>query len=284
MRYIKKFIPTRALAILQVLRCKIYRQADKYKPYLNKYKYCGFDLFYTRGEGLVDRIRFGNPDRIYERQLSEKLVVELSKYQKPVFMDIGANIGLISLYVSAKLREVRIFSFEPGSRQSTLFGITLFANQLNDRVSLCTDAVGSELGRASFYEHENESESSGDGFIYTQRGGTGRQVEKKVITLDTWWMSEGCPNINVIKIDIEGAELLALKGGREMLDKCKPIIYLEVSLLNLRVYPHTHRDVFAFLISMNYEILTINETAVTIENMDELVELEDTYIARPKIN
>lgn len=278
---IKKIIPNFILRLLRNLRSKLFAFTDSSKPYLNNIKYCNFRLFYTRSEGLIERIRFGSPDRIYERSLCEKLYNELKKFDKPVFFDIGANIGLISIYLLNKISEVKVYAFEPGSRQAKLLGITIFANQLEQRMSLCTDAVGSENGVKTFFEHTGDSESSGDGFLDTKRGGETREVNKNVVTLDGWWAKNGFPLVNVIKIDIEGAELEALKGAKEIISKCSPVIYLEISELNLKVYPYTYQDVYKFFQANNYELCTIDGISVTDENFDSLISKEDTYIARP---
>jgi len=47
------------------------------------------------------------------------------------------------------------------------------------------------------------------------------------VTLDELWISEGSPNIDLVKIDAEGAEVPVLKGGRKLIETCAPVILFE---------------------------------------------------------
>jgi FkbM family methyltransferase len=47
------------------------------------------------------------------------------------------------------------------------------------------------------------------------------------ITLDELWISEGSPDIDLLKVDVEGAEVPVLKGGRKLIETCSPVILFE---------------------------------------------------------
>src|SRR4051812_1217277 len=114
---LKKLVPSFALTGLRNARNALYRMSDLHKPFLNHMRYLGFDLYYSKGYGLVNRIRFGNPDRVYESHICKKLALELQGQKEKLFLDIGANIGLVSLYILRNVQDSKIYAFEPAPHQ-----------------------------------------------------------------------------------------------------------------------------------------------------------------------
>lgn len=282
MIFVKKIIPKFILSFARALRKQGYHIIDSHKSFLCHYKYCNYKIYYTKGNGLINRVRFGNPDRIYERNLVENICRDIKKIDAPVILDVGANIGLISFYILSKIPNVKIYAFEPGLSQNLLFRISIFTNRVTDKIILNNEALGNENKEQQFISHDDIN-NSGDGYIDTERGGLNKKIiTVKSITLDNWWESQNYPKIDLIKIDTEGAELWILQGGKNFFNKCKPIIYLEISILNLKNYPYSHRDIFNWLIENNYQLSTIDNIICTNENFDALVLNEDSFIARYK--
>lgn len=278
---LKKIIPNKVLLLLNKIREKMWSFIDQKKPYLNFIKYSGFNLYYNRANGLINRIRFGNVDRVYERKLSDCIIDELKNKKNKTFIDVGANIGLISLRVLAKLQNVKIYAFEPGFNQNRLFGITIFSNQISNKIVLFNEALDKSSGVKNFASH-NDINNSGDGFIDTERGGNTNLIKVNTTTLDIWWEKNGKPSIDVVKIDTEGSELWILEGGEEFVKNCKPTIFLEISVLNLKNYPYKHFDVYDWLYKHDYELYTIDNKKCSRYDFDKIVINEDSFIARPK--
>lgn len=280
--FLKKLSPKFIRDIARKTRSFLYHICDTYTPYLTHRTYLGFKLYYTRGSGLVERIRFGNLHRVYEPDLVNSLKKELSLHQSPVFLDIGTNIGLISLAVKYHIPKVKIFGFEPGPTAYKSFATTIFANKLED-VYLYNEALSKEKGNLTFYIH-NDTDSSGDGMIDTQRANsTSRSITVKANTLDNWSIENNIPAIHLVKMDIEGAELFALQGSIEFLKKYKPTLYLEISIENLKVYPYTEKDILNFFTVNNYSLFCMDGIQCTEETISTKVRENDTFIAKPNI-
>jgi len=280
MTFLKKILPGFILSLARKVRTTFFDFIDKRKPYLNKIKYEGFDLYYARGEGLVNRIRFGNPDRLYERNVVLELVKILSKFEQPVLLDVGANIGLISLAVLRRIPNVTIHAFEPGPHQQQLFATTIFANQLEDSIVLNDVAISDRNGVINFQVHDYKS-SSGDGILDTQRAGNTKAVPVETVTLDNWWVKNNHPRINVVKIDVEGGELLVLRGMQDLINKCRPDIVLEISSLNISVYPYQPQEYLIYFQLIRYDLFTLGGQRCTNENFVEIIKSEDTFVAKP---
>jgi len=276
--FFKKIIPP---SLWQGIRRPYYKTLDFLRdlgPYVRDRKYCGFNLYYNRGNNIIRRLK---NEPIFEKDMCEAIVKELGKAAKPVFLDIGANIGLISSYVLSKVPNVNIHAFEPGPVQRSFLTMTAEKNRLGDNIKIYAEALGKEIGMATFYSHDPKY-VAGDGFIDTGRARDAHPIEVKINTLDAWWTSAGKPAVQVVKIDTEGAELWVLEGGKEFLKACKLVIFMEIEPQNLRVYPYTYLDILISLNKENYSLFTLSGETVTRHNFDGFIkEKQDTYVARP---
>jgi len=142
--------------------------------------------------------------------------------------DVGANIGYISL-IAAKLvgGGGKVFSFEalPDNLKRLRKNIRL--NDLEDRVHICHSAVVDRSGQTTFFTHES-------GAMGKAAGSAGRQevysqtIRVRAVALDDFIFKEGNPPPQVIKMDIEGGEKLAVVGMKRTLAEIKPILLIEL--------------------------------------------------------
>jgi FkbM family methyltransferase len=250
-----------------------------YGPPIRYRYYFGFKLFYScskNGIGIVNHIM---SDRIYEEETCLFLEESLRKVERPIFIDIGANIGLISIYMLNKYPDIKIYAFEPSPHQNELFQKTVDTNKISTSIVLSPLAISDKKGEVSFFAH-NEANCSGDGFVDTGRGGAGDVIQVKTIPLDIWWKNNQQPKIDLIKIDTEGAELLVLKGAKEMLTQCSPDIFFEMQENNYKVYNYTWKDVLSFFESIGYAIYTESKIKLESENAEILMRNNYNFIAK----
>lgn len=122
-------------------------------------------------------------------------------------VDIGAHVGLWSYYLSKTFFHVD--AFEPVSAHRECFR----ANVINRNVVLHDCAIGDREGMVSLHIGDG---SSGDSWI----DGEGAIAMKR---LDDFTLTE----VDFIKLDCEGYELFALRGGEETIKRCRPCIIVE---------------------------------------------------------
>ena len=277
LRAVKRTIPPPLLPAVRA----IYRFPKVVRGWLGSDRqivhYRGFELHYSRGTSLMDELGHG---RVYEPGVTRDVVAALRGTSPALFLDIGANIGLITLNVLAEVPAAHVVAFEPGSHQVELLHRTVTANRLDDRVTLVRSALGNREGTAHFAVHRSRH-ASGDGFLDTRRAGRTRTVEVPVTTLDRWWRGVGSPRVNAMKIDTEGAELWVLEGGEEMLASCRPLVVFELNLQNIRVYPHEPIDVLRFFHRHGYTVRTVTGDTITEGNLARYVESGNDYVAEP---
>jgi FkbM family methyltransferase len=172
------------------------------------------------------------------------------------FLDIGTNIGLISLPILASHPGVRVLSFEPSPNVLPHLQRTIAESPFGDRWTLLPKAVSDAPGRLKFCLSSPEN-SFHDGLRSTARVPTAGEVEVEVTTVDLEWKRLGSPKVSAIKCDVEGAELSALRGALECLDACRPEILLEWNAANLAAYSCPPDELLRFAKDHDFELFAL---------------------------
>lgn len=279
-KVLKLITPTSYKKIMRGVRDGMYRFSDSFQPHMTSRAYMGFRLFYIKGPGLIDRIRFGAPDARYEPHICGAIEREINdiKKQNPIFFDIGANVGLISLSILKQTNSV-IHAFEPGRKQFSTLQATIASNDLYDRVQAYQIAFSDINGVADFFASSEFACGSGDGLKATGRVGKTDTYKVESKTMNEWCKIH---NIypDVIKIDTEGSEKFILDGAKSVLEK-GPVIFIEISPLNLSSYPYKAKDILALLNEYGYRVSSIvDSTIATQENIETLAGIDDMFIAK----
>lgn len=136
------------------------------------------------------------------------------------FLDIGGFVGDMSHYFLERKPGNKVIIFEPVKR-SYNFICHRFAK--DRRVTVINKAVCDRTGVARFYTRLNRPACST--LMAARRGSRDDIVD--TICLDDWMVDTNVDNIDTIKLDVEGAEHLILKGGRKLIERVKPTIHME---------------------------------------------------------
>ncbi|MGZ4787898.1 MAG: FkbM family methyltransferase [Terriglobales bacterium] len=129
-----------------------------------------------------------------------------------VFFDIGANAGLFSLLAATKCE--RVYAFEPLPSNLRRMRRNIKINGLRN-VSILEKAVGDREATATLYVPE--SDNSGLASLTYMAGA--KSIEVPVITLDKFVQQKRLARVDLMKIDIEGAEVMAFEGAGELLSR-----------------------------------------------------------------
>ena len=157
-----------------------------------------------------------------------KLIEKISNEKKILFFDCGANFGFYSLFVASLKKENEVYSFEASSNTFLDFkkNITLNNFQKIKPINLAISDIQDK--QIDFKESQNDWESS----IVSNNFEVLKTTRIKTTTIDSILESEkkilSQYNI-VIKLDIEGHEMNAIKGSYNLLKKHSPLIIIEFS-------------------------------------------------------
>ncbi len=142
--------------------------------------------------------------------------------------DIGANMGLFSFAAAAMAGPGgRVLAVEPDTDLVSLLRRSADGAARHAPVEILPAAVSGELSVARFHvARRNRATSHLAGFGTAMAGGVRSTRLVPTVTLD--WLAARFPAPDVVKIDVEGAELAVLSGGARVLAAC-PALICEVS-------------------------------------------------------
>jgi len=142
--------------------------------------------------------------------------------------DVGANIGYISL-MAARLNgpDGNVFSFEALPANLERLEQNRALNQLEQRIRIQPAAVVAGSGPVTFFMHHS-------GAMGKAQGSAGREeqyqqkIEVNGLALDDFVYRQSQPLPNLVKMDIEGGEGMALAGMARILKEAPPIFLIEL--------------------------------------------------------
>ncbi len=144
-----------------------------------------------------------------------------------VFLDIGANVGCFTLVASeATGRKGKVIAFEAVRRVADRLEENIGLNGL-ENVSVVRKAVYDRETLLRFYIASQENLGMSSIFHHDTESGVIENVP--AIDLDHFLKDYMLDGIKMIKIDVEGAEIFALRGMKETIKRFKPLILVEVS-------------------------------------------------------
>jgi FkbM family methyltransferase len=172
-----------------------------------------------------------------------------------VALDIGANIGCHTITMATHVGPSgRCYAFEPNSENCRLILLACNHNNLRN-VTLAPVALSDFRGYAYFSTHLG----SNGGIVPEQFVALkGNGVIVPVFTLDSF----NVDHADVIKIDIEGGEYKALKGGASLLSRSRPVIISEFSIaMTEQVSGASAREYFDWIESLKYKLFLLDRTS-----------------------
>lgn len=140
-----------------------------------------------------------------------------------VCLDIGANIGVISLCLGYLAPQGKVFAFEPSYRNFTYLIRNIIQNDVFNILPLNYGLLNEECNIDFSYVEE----VAGCSFIADTGIKEGISETIKCISLDGWVDAVGIDRIDFIKMDIEGSEIKALTGSMKTLKRFRPEMLIE---------------------------------------------------------
>lgn len=168
-----------------------------------------------------------------------------------IFYDIGSSVGLVSINAAKKLTNGKVYSFEPDPENILRLNENYKINNLKN-YSIQNIAVGDTKAKMKLYT----SGSNGYSPSLQKVNGINSFIEVDVQSIDNLLESNEIEEPNVIKIDIEGAEMIALKGMKRLLESNKRprTLFIELHPDFLPSFSTTTEEIFEYLSQFNYTI------------------------------
>lgn len=189
-------------------------------------------------------------------------------------IDIGANYGWYSTWM-AKLvgSSGRVHAFEPTPPTMELLQRNCKANNVEELIAFNRVGLSNAPGKATIHvpaQHGGASLKP-----YFKAPTTPYEIE--LITLDSYVESKRLGDVALIKIDVEGSELSAMKGATKLLSSARPPLWmLEISRNASREFGYTPEEMLAFLAQFGYQFcLILEKPRGRLARLDDLLSCKD---------
>jgi len=178
-----------------------------------------------------------------------------------VVVDAGANVGEVTL-IAAKLvgESGKVYAFEPQKDVAAELSVNVDANNF-DQVSIELKGLSDEVGEKDIYtascDFSDGSKNEGLATLYPSDRCHDEAGTIALDTLDNYVEQNNIRQLNLIKMDIEGAELPALKGCIKTLKRFKPYIIVEVQQETAIQAGYNAEDILHLLEGIGYQFSVI---------------------------
>ena len=218
--------------IFQKKKITVSRNGIKYKIYLDE----GVDL------GIFLGVK------------NEKKLFNIKKYlnseKKFDIIDVGSNIGSVTLPLADTFKNSKIYSIEPTIYAFEKLKENIKLNpELRKRIKIFNYFISQKKKKIKFVHSSWKLD-----FHHKKHGvhrGILKETSNKAISLDNLFKKNKTP-IKLIKIDVDGYELEVLKSAEKLLKKEKPIIYFELAPYLYKEMGYTVDHLNKFVQKMGY--------------------------------
>jgi len=186
-----------------------------------------------------------------------------------VFLDIGANTGQHSLFMSRYAAEVH--AFEPWEPVLKKFRSMVENNHINNIV-IHPVGLGDQNSRKPFFKPASNNLGTGS-FVEEFLPQNSEEGQLEIQIGDDALANAGIDSVELIKVDIEGYEKLALKGLRKTLQKDRPVVAFELNTNPKSPVSIKSKEELLALFPDDYEFLVFRD--------DPSHRVSGTYVLEP---
>jgi len=186
--------------------------------------------------------------RPYEVEQLARCRQLIREHRLNYFFDIGANFGLYSVLLSDQPDLQEMHAFEPLPRNARQFGANLFLNGLDNRVKLHELALSDRAGQLELFvdPHSTGVSTLLPAELRSRQDAYQTSIRVEARTFDAMFPLSGVRAL--VKMDVEGAELMALNGMATFLANNQVVLQVETM-------PQTLEAVEKFMTAAGYRAI-----------------------------
>lgn len=188
--------------------------------------------------------------------------------------DVGANVGYYALLAGRSVGpDGRVFAFEATPAVATRLAENVALNGL-DNVTVVHSAVCDRSGEIEFRLHDDDSE----GNSMVNFAADWPTVRVPAVSLDEYAADHGLERVDVVKVDVEGAEPLVLAGATRLLSAARPpVLIMESNPDALKAGGSSPADLRARLAAFGYRCYGVERLTQTAEPVWNIVAVHPSH-------
>jgi FkbM family methyltransferase len=198
---------------------------------------------------------------VWDRPITEFVLANLSPGM--VFIDVGANIGYFTLLAGQHLvHSGRVFAVEPNPSVAEQLRQNVARSGLSN-VTVVEAACSDSDERRPFYLADiSHTGNTGQSSLSRENAQTETWVQVNCLTMDQLVESTKATRVDLVKIDVEGAEMSVLRGMTRTLTCFRPKLIVEIHPRNLESFGIKPVDVIGFVERFQYHVAQIKNEEV----------------------
>ena len=186
----------------------------------------------------------------------ERAALEAIAETSTVIFDVGANVGWYTLALARRVAgsrgaSGRVYAFEPVPSTYATLQANVALNNLADTVRLSDTGLSDISGEVAFFvPTQTGSVAASQRQLFDREANT--KITARVARLDDVVRQLDLRRLDLIKCDIEGGELLMLRGGMDTIRRWHPVLFLELLRKWSRAYGYHPDEVIQLLGNEGY--------------------------------
>jgi len=168
-------------------------------------------------------------------------------------VDAGAHHGFFTVLAAKKVGATgKVIAFEPSDRERKWLLLHLRLNRVLGRVTVSPMALGKTIGKAKFFVVER-LDTGCNSLRQPVVDEPIQEISASVTCLDVFLSAMNIQRVDLIKMDVEGAELELLEGGNQLLSRQpRPIILAELADSRTKAWNYPASAIYDLLVCKGY--------------------------------
>lgn len=199
-----------------------------------------------------------------------------------VFYDIGANIGYFTILAAERCGSSgKVIAFEPVKSTFDQLTENVLLNPHLRNVQLMNLAVSDKEGEENIYVPDKGKDAWNSIAVKPESGEYKTEVIRTIVP-DKLFADKSLPAPSIIKLDVEGWELHALRGMQTILSKSSPVLLIEFTAMNLEAAGTSGSALAEFLHRLNYSLFEYEPRFKRLNEVSEFEFEHKNLIAKKK--
>jgi len=175
-----------------------------------------------------------------------------------VCIDVGASFGWYTILFSKLVGPTgHVHAFEPIPHTFDVLQKNIILNRCSN-VTLNNIALDATNGQKDMFLPDIGVSGSFHLHEYKKNYQT---ISCRTRAFDDYCLKKKINHVDFIKADIEGAELLMLKGGINIIKSSMPVMFLEIQKKSTNLFGYKPKEIFEFLLGLGYKSYYVSDEA-----------------------